>query len=595
MKNVSAEEVVWRLEDLYLGPEDSRIAADKAWCRDQGERFAEAYKGKVAGLSPAELLKAIRLFEDLQERAQKLYSFAYLFFSTQTQNPKASSLLQAMQEFYSLLHRDVLFFELEWTQVEEDLAKRVLDHPYLASYRHYLESVRRYRPHMLSEAEERLLAEKEPIGAVAWNTLFDKVLSQLRFGDRQRTESEVLSDLYHANREVRQQAAGELTAGLNGVLHILTHIFNTILLDKSINDRLRKYPHWLRARNLSNEADDGMVEALIAAASSRYDLVQRYYRLKRELLGYDELLDYDRYAPVPGMPEDRLPWEESKKIVLSAYEDFSPQMAGIVHRFFDEAWIHAPVLPGKRSGAFAHPTVPGAHPYILLNYTGTHRDIMTMAHELGHGVHQFLARQQGLFNSDTPLTTAESASVFGEMLVFRYLLQQIKDPRRRLALLCSKLEDIFATVFRQVSMNRFEDAVHNERRQKGELDADRISELWMETQNAMFGNSVRLQEHYRTWWSYIPHFLHSPGYVYAYAFGELLVLALYRQYQEKGAAFVPLYLDLLKAGGKASPGELLRPFGIDLSDANFWHQGLEVLEELLVEAEKAMGEQSAAG
>lgn len=589
MKSVIAEEVVWRLEDLYLGPDDAQIETDKSWCREQGERFALMYKGKVASLGPSELLAAIRQLEDFQERAQKLYSFAYLFFAVQTQNPRAGSLFQSMQEFYSLLHRDVLFFELEWTQLEDAQARQSMDHPDLAPYRHYLESVRRYKPHLLSEAEERVLAEKEPIGASAWNTLFDKVLSQLRFGERERTESEVLSDLYHANREVRQAAAGELTEGLSGVLHILTHIFNTILLDKAINDRMRKYPHWLRARNLGNEADDKMVEALIAAASSRYDLVQRYYSLKRRLLGYDELFDYDRYAPLPGLSENVFSWEESKKIVLAAYEDFSPRMAEIVRKFFDEEWIHAPVLPGKRSGAFAHPTVPRAHPYILLNYTGSHRDIMTMAHELGHGVHQYLARKQGLLNSDTPLTTAESASVFGEMLVFRYLLKQITTPRRRLALLCSKLEDIFATVFRQVSMNRFEDAVHNERRQKGELDADRISSLWMDTQSVMFGDSVRLLEHYRTWWSYIPHFVHSPGYVYAYAFGELLVLAFYRQYQERGSAFVPLYMELLEAGGKASPDALLRPFGVDLSDPDFWHQGLMVLEDLLVEAEKEIG------
>lgn len=591
MKETAAEEIVWRLEDLYSGADSAKIEEDKAWCREQVDLFAKSYRGKVKDLSPEELLEAIRRFEDIEERAQKLYSFAYLFFATQTQNPKASALLQAVQEFYSLLHRDILFFELEWTQLDDERAGHMAADPELSFYRHYLESLRRFKPHMLSEIEERLLAEKEPVGSMAWNTLFDKILSGQRFGKAGRTESEVLSDLYSAEREVRRNAAEELTEGLGGLLHILTHIFNTILLDKSINDRLRNYPHWLRARNLSNEADDKMVEALIAASSSRYDIVQRYYRLKQKLLGYSELLDYDRYAPVPGLPEDRFSWEASKEIVLNAYRDFSPRMGEIAQKFFNDSWIHAPILPGKRSGAFAHPTVPSAHPYVLLNFSGTHRDIMTLAHELGHGVHQFLAGKQGLINSGTPLTTAESASVFGEMLVFRYLLGQIKEPRKRLALLCSKLEDIFATVFRQVSMNRFEDAVHNERRRKGELDSDRICELWMGTQKAVFGDSVHLLDHYRTWWSYIPHFVHSPGYVYAYAFGELLVLALYRQYQQKGAEFVPLYLTLLESGGKASPGELLRPFGIDLSDADFWLRGLEVLEELLVEAEDIGGKE----
>ncbi len=585
MTTQSAENIVWKLEDLYSGPDAPELEQDRSWCVEEGERFASAYRGRIGELGPDEMLSAIQQFENLHEKARKLLSFGYLFFSTQTQNARAGALLQGLQEFYAILNRDTLFFELEWTQLDEDRAKRIALAPRLSSYRHYLESLRRYKPHLLSETEERLLAEKEPVGSSAWNTLFDKVLSQLRFGEAKRTESEVLSDLYHPEREVRKNAAAELTEGLGSVLHILTHIFNTILLDKAIDDRLRKYPHWLRARNLSNEADDAMVEALVQAVTARYDIVQRYYNLKRKLLDYDTLFDYDRYAPLPGPSQQSFSWTEAKEIVLSAYGDFSPGMAEIAAEFFEKGWIHAPVMPGKRSGAFAHSTVPSAHPYVFLNFTGKHRDIMTLAHELGHGVHQHLSRKQGLFNSYTPLTTAESASVFGEMLVFHHLLKRIQDPRERLALLCGKLEDIFATVFRQVSMNRFEEAVHNARREKGELDVDFISQAWMETQSAMFGDSVQLLDHYRTWWSYIPHFLHTPGYVYAYAFGELLVLALYQQYREKGSAFVPLYTDLLSAGGKAAPNELLKPFGIDLADPLFWRKGLEVLEDLLRESE----------
>jgi len=586
MKALSVEAVVWTLEDLYAGPEDPVLESDKRWCLDRGSELASNYRGRVASLTAGELLEAVRSLEALQDKAQKLLSYAFLFFSTRTRDPRASALWQSLQEFYSTLHRDTLFFELEWAQMDEDRAAEILSHPGASGYRHYLESLRRFKPHLLSEAEERLLAEREPVGASAWSTLFDKVSGHIRYGDRQRTQPEVLADLYRPDRGVRKQAALDLTGGLEEVLHVLTHVLNTILADKSISDRQRRYPHWLASRNLKNEADDNVVEALVEAVTSRYDIVRRYYRLKRRLLGHETLYDYDRYAPVPGQPETTLDWEEAKDTVLAAYGSFSREMADIAGLFFQGGWIHAPVLPGKRGGAFAHPTVPSAHPYVLLNFTGTHRDAMTLAHELGHGVHQYLARSQGLFNAQTPLTTAETASVFGEMLVFQYLLSRIREPKERLALLCSKLEDSFATIFRQVSMNRFEDAVHRERREKGELSSDRFSDLWMETQEAVFGDSVQLLEHYRIWWCYIPHFVHSPGYVYAYAFGELLVLALYQRYRETGEAFVPLYLDLLGAGGKDRPDRLLRSFDIDLTDPDFWRQGLAVLEELLEEAER---------
>ncbi len=579
-----AEKIVWNLADLYAGPDDPSIEADMKWCRQRAGELSR-YRGKVGTLYATELLEAVRKLEDLYERAQKLMAFSYLYFSIRTQDSAASALFQSQKELYSELHRDTLFFELEWTKLEEDRARALTSDPALSKYRHYLQSVRRYAPYLLSEPEERILAEKEPAGASAWSALFDKMISQVKFGEKKRTESEVLADLHHPEREVRKNAALELTGGLEVTLPALTHIFNTILLDKSIDDRLRKYPNWLSSRNLSNEADDGMVEALVSAVSSRYDVVERYYLLKRRLLGHGELFDYDRYAPVPGLPHAKFTWEEAKDIVVTAYAAFSPRMAEIAIEFFERGWIHAPVLAGKRSGAFAHPVVPSAHPYVLLNFTGTHRDVMTLAHELGHGVHQYLARRQGLFNSDTPLTTAESASVFGEMLVFRHILHVTATPQERLALLCSKIEDTIATVFRQVSMNRFEDAVHNSRRTRGELDPDFISSAWMETQSAMFGTSVRLLDHYRIWWSYIPHFVHSPGYVYAYAFGELLVLALFDLYKREGTNFVPKYLELLESGGRDKPNELFRPFGIDLADNRFWDRGIAMVEDLVREAE----------
>lgn len=580
-----AENVTWRLEDLYSGTTDPTIDSDREWCIKQAERLTAACKGRMAELDGEALLSAVRHFESIEERSHKLLAYAYLNFSTRTHDAQANHLWQTMQEFSSSLRRETVFFELEWTQLEEETVCNLLSSQEIAPYRHYLSSLRRYKPYMLSEKEEQILIEKEPSGATAWCTLFDKILSQLRFGKDRRMESEVLSDLYHPEREVRKNAARELTEGLDGVLHILTHVFNTILLDKATIDRLRKYPHWLTAMNLNNEADDNMVEALAAAVTSRYDLVQRYYRLKRSLLGYDELCDFDRYAPVPGLPERTFSWEEARDTTIAAYERFSPQFGEIARGFFEKNWIHAPVLPGKRSGAFAHPTVPSAHPFVLLNYTGTQRDVMTLAHELGHGIHQCLARKQGLLNSETPLTTAESASVFGEMLVFRHVIERTEARAERLAILCGKIEDVFATVFRQISMNSFENAVHNERRLKGELDAGRLSDLWMETQRAMFGDAVKLMPHYGIWWSYIPHFLHSPGYVYAYAFGELLVLALFQMYKEKADPFVHLYYEFLESGGKASPAELLHPFGIDLDDPGFWRLGLTALEELVDQAE----------
>ncbi len=584
MQNAIAENVIWKLGDLYSSPTDPEIQADTQWIRERVSDFS-SYRGRVAGLGPEDLLHAIERLEEINERAQKLLAYAYLNFSTQTLDPRASAFFQSLQELYSEIRRDTLFFELEWTDLGDSPAESLSASPVLSKYAHYLISLRRYKPHLLSEPEERILADKEPAGASAWGALFEKMLGQLKFGEKKRTESEVLSELYSADRQVRKGAAHELSHGLQSILVPLTHIFNTILLDKSIDDRLRKYPDWLSSRNLSNEADDTMVAALVRAVSSRYDLVQRYYRLKGRLLGYDDLFDYDRYAPVQGAAEAKTSWEEAKKIVLASYEDFSPEMAKIASLFFDDQWIHAPVLPGKRSGAFSHPVVPSSHPFVLLNFTGSRRDVMTLAHELGHGVHQYLAGKQGLFNSDTPLTTAESASVFGEMLVFRSVLGRAASPVERLGLLCSKIEDIFATVFRQVAMNRFENIVHNARRSRGELDPDFISTAWIESQTEMFGDSVRLLDHYKTWWSYIPHFVHSPGYVYAYAFGELLVMALYDQYLHEGPDFVSKYMEFLGSGGKDRPAELLRPFGVDLADSGFWDRGIRIIEGLVAEAE----------
>jgi oligoendopeptidase F len=395
----------------------------------------------------------------------------------------------------------------------------------------------------------------------------------------------VLSDLYLPDRDRRRLAAAELTAGLQSQLHVLTHTFNTLLADKMIDDRLRRYPHWLSAMNLHNELGDATVNTLITAVTDRYDIPQRYYRLKRDLLGLDQLLDYDRYAPLPHLPTTTVSWEQSRELVLAAFGDFNPEMRKSAALFFERDWIHAPLLDGKRGGAFAHPAVPEVHPYIMVNYTGNLRDVSTVAHELGHGVHQHLAAARGYYNSSTTLVLAETASVFAELLLFQRQLALLDSPEARRAFTCQKLESIFATVFRQVAMNRFEDRVHTARRNEGELSSEQLSAHWRATQEEMFADSVVLSDDYEIWWSYIPHFLGTPGYVYAYAFGELLVLALYNLYQQDRAAFVPKYLELLKAGGGATPYDLVKPFGVDLDDPAFWAGGLTVIDAMLQSVE----------
>jgi len=583
--DLGAAGVLWNLGDLYQDGGDPALDADAQWCVAEAAAVRSRFRSRVAVLDAGELLGLVERLESLDARLSRLGTFAFLDFTTCMENSGAGALLQRMEELASQCKKEVVFFELEWNGLADDTAARLLAAPELAGYRHYLEALRRYLPHQLSEVEESLLLEYAPVGRSAWNTLFDKVISGLRFGVRQRTEEEVLSDLYDQNRVVRRQAADELTAGLESQNHVLTHIFNTLAADKMIDDRLRRHGGWVHAMNLENELKDTTVETLVTAVTGRYDIVQRYYRVKKGLLGLDELTDYDRYAPLPALPSQRIDWETGKAMVLDSFAGFSPDLAAIAGQFFDRSWIHAPVLQGKRGGAFAHPCVPDVHPYVMVNYTGTLNDVSTVAHELGHGVHQVLAARRGHFNSDTPLVLAETASVFAEMLVFRSQLALLTDAAQRRAFICQKLESIFATVFRQTAMNRFEKRIHEGRREQGELSCEQLSAYWLETQREMFGDSVNLRPDYGIWWSYIPHFLSTPGYVYSYAFGELLVLALYGLYQQHGDSFVTLYSELLAAGGSASPYELVRPFGIDLDDSAFWLKGLEVIDGMLQEVE----------
>lgn len=579
--------VLWNLSALYPAADGPEIQNDIARCREMAESLAAEATGRIAALDAGGLDRVVGHLEAIDTLLARLGAFAYLHFITQTGDAAASALLQQVEELEAAVGKLTVFFRLEWNRLDEERALALLRQPALRRYRHYLAVLRRFAPHQLSDREEELLQELRPVGRSAWNLLFDKLFGQLRFGARERTEEEVLSDLYHPDREVRRNGAEELTAGLRANLHILTHVFNTLAAEKMIADRMRRYPAWDSAINLNNELEERTVAILVDAVVARYDIVHRYYRLKWRLLGGGELFDYDRYAPVPGGEEAAIPWEQCRRIVLEAFAGFSPEMAAIGERFFAERWIHAPILAGKRGGAFAHPCVPEAHPYLLVNYTGNMRDVATVAHELGHGVHQFLAAEQGFYNSDTPLVLAETASVFAELLVFKAQVGLLA-PKARLAFICQKLESIFATVFRQVAMNRFEAAMHTSRRQQGELSADQFAALWLETQRPMFGDAVTLRDDYGLWWAYISHFLSTPGYVYSYAFGELLVLALYARYQEEGERFVDRYLELLRAGGSGSPYDLVRPFGIDLDDAAFWQGGLTLIDRMLAEAEQEM-------
>ena len=580
-----ASDVLWQLEDLYKDPHDPQIEKDLDFCVSEANAIREKYSGHLAELDAKEFLELVKRLENLSERLGKVSAYAFLNFATKSNDPEAGAFLQKIKEMASQISKELVFFELEWANLPDSKANELLDDPALSHYRHYLKSLRRYKPHLLTETEERLLAELSPVGRSSWINLFDKVLAHQRYGPNQRTQEEVLKDLYMPDRKIREQASKELTEGLKQELLVFTHTFNVVLADKMIEDRLRKYPQWISSMNLANELRDETVDALINSVTSRYDIVERFYLLKKRLLGLDELLDYDRYAPLPWLPQRTVSWNEAKEIVLNSFRKFSEEIAEIAALFFEKKWIHAPVLPGKTGGAFAHPVTPSAHPYVLVNFTGTLRDVETLAHELGHGVHQVLAAEKGYFNAETPLTLAETASVFGEMLVFQDILNTLQDPREKLGFTAAKIESIFATVFRQIAMNRFEDAIHNHRRREGELAPETFSDYWMDTQQQMFGKSVRLTENYRVWWSYISHFLHVPGYVYSYAFGELLVLSLYGLYQEEGESFPPKYIELLKSGGSKDPYEVLQPFGIDLGDHQFWHKGLSIIENMVQEAE----------
>ena len=588
-RRTGAEDVIWDLSRFYQSMDDPQIEADIARVQALAAAFQQRYRGQLGQMRAEDFVEAYEAMEYIYDLSGRLESYAFLNFSTDTGDAAFQAFVAKMQDMHAALSQVLVFFELEWNALDDDRAQAILDDPKAAKYRYFLEAERRYKPYRLTEPEEQIIIEKQVTGSSAWARFFTQLTSGFSFdwmGDEVNM-SFILNKLYDPDRDAREMAWRNVTDKLAERSMELTFIFNTLALDKANSDKRRGYASWVSSRNLSNKAEDAVVEALIQSVTGNYALVARHYELKRALLGYDELFDYDRYAPLNLKESEAFyQWAEAKAIVLEAFEKFSLPMKTIAQEFFAEERIHAPVSAGKRGGAFAAPTVASAAPYVFLNYLGSARDVTTLAHELGHGIHMALSgREQGLFALYTPLTTAEMASTFAEMLVFQDLMVAEKDKEVRLSMLVGKIEDTFATVFRQISMNRFEDKMHNARRSEGELTSERLSELWLETQRAMFGDSVTITEEYGLWWSYVPHFLHTPGYVYAYSFGELLVLALYRLYQDEDEAFVPKYLELLAAGDSDYPDRLLAKIGVDINDAGFWQKGIDVIDGWIGQAE----------
>jgi len=582
-----AEEITWDLSDLYSSVDDPAFENDKEKVRTLANRFSEKYKGRVADLSAKEHAESLVEYEEIVQIAGKLGSFAQLKWSTNTEDPALGKLLQEARELGSEISQTLVFFSVEWLKIDDEKAQELIESPELAGWKHYLETSRLYKPHTLSEEAEKVMSAKSVTSRSAWNRFFDETLGAARFelDDESLTEQQVLSKLHSPDRSLRKRAHQSLTTTFQDHSRTLTYVFNTILSDKHTNDKLRGYESWISSRNLANEIDQSTVDSLINSVTGKYDLVQRYYKLKKNLLGYDELYDYDRYAPLASTRK-KISWQEARENVLEAYGNFHPEMKRIAGEFFSKGWIDAAIKPGKRGGAYSASTVTSVHPYVFMNYDGQLRDVQTLAHELGHGVHQYLSRKQGELQSSTPLTTAETASVFGEMLVFNRLMNSLDDPKEQLALLTSKIDDTIATVFRQISMNRFEEKIHTARRNKGEQTTEQFSELWYETQHALYGDSVKLTDEYKLWWCYIPHFLHTPGYVYAYAFGELLVLALYDAYKSGQDSFSENYIELLEAGGSDWPHNIVSKMGIDIRDESFWNRGLSLFEDMIIRAEE---------
>ncbi len=585
----------WRLEHLYPAMDSPAFAADLKRSAEEAAAFAKAYRGKLADLLAAEdgaarLHEAIRRYEALEDLMGRVMSYAGLIYAGDTTDPRRGKFYGDAQEKMTAASSDLLFFTLELNRIDDPTLDAAMRREPLSHYAPWLTDIRQEKPYQLDDKLEQLFLEKSVVGRGAWNRLFDETIAALRFevdGEKLTLEP-TLNLLQEADEAQRRKGAEALAKTFGENIRLFTLITNVLAKDKEIADRWRGFKDIAESRHLSNRVEPEVVEAMVSAVRAAYPrLSHRYYKLKAKWFGKQQLNHWDRNAPLPKVEQRTIPWSEAKDMVLTAYAGFSPEMSGIARRFFDEGWIDAPTRPGKSPGAFAHPTVPSAHPYVLLNYQGKPRDVMTLAHELGHGVHQVLAAPQGALMAPTPLTLAETASVFGEMLTFRKLLASTTDPKQRQAMLAAKVEDMINTVVRQIAFYSFERKVH-EARKTGELTSEQLGEIWMSVQAESLGPAIKFHPGYETFWAYIPHFIHSPFYVYAYAFGDCLVNSLYGVYQKAHPGFVEHYFDLLKAGGAKPYGELLKPFGLDARDPSFWQIGLGMIEGMIAELE-AMG------
>jgi oligoendopeptidase F len=580
---------VWNLDDLYPSPDSEAVQGDLKRAATEAKRIQERCRGKLAGMSGAELAEAIAAYEGLSDTLGKLGSYAGLLYAADTANPEHAKFYGDIQEKLTAITSDLLFFELELNQIDDETLKRALSVPALARYKPWLDDLRKEKPYQLEEKLEQLLHEKSITSRASWNRLFNETMTALRFNVKGEPEplplEPTLNFLMHPDGAKRQAAAEALAKVFKDNIRLFTLITNTLAKDKEISDRWRGFKDVADSRHLANRVEQEVVGALVEAVREAYPATShRYYAMKAKWLGKTKLAYWDRNAPLPERTERVVPWAEAQALVLNAYGAFAPDMAKVAKRFFDGAWIDAPVREGKSPGAFSHPTVPSVHPYILMNYQGKPRDVMTLAHELGHGVHQVLAAPLGALLAPTPLTLAETASVFGEMLTFKALLASASNAIERKALLAQKVEDMINTVVRQIAFYSFERHVHEERR-AGELTSERLGQLWLEVQSESLGPAIELKEGYETYWSYVPHFIHSPFYVYAYAFGDCLVNSLYGLYQEAHPGFVDKYFAMLKAGGSKHHSELLAPFGLDASQRAFWRKGLAVIEGMIDELE----------
>jgi oligoendopeptidase F len=582
----------WNLADLYASIDAPEVAADLARADAECLAFEEAYKGRLAelaaGASAGEKLgAAVKRFEALEELLGRLISFAGLVYAGDTTDPKRAKFYGDVQEKITAASSHLLFFALELNRIDDVLVEKALAQPAFGHYRPWVEDIRREKPYQLEDRIEQLFHEKSVTSRAAWNRAFDETIAALRFkvGSQELTLEPTLNLLTEPDEAKRKAATEALAEVFRAHLRAFTRITNTLAKDKEISDRWRGFEDIADERHLSNRVEREVVEALVSAVRLAFPrLSHRYYGLKAKWLGKERLDHWDRNAPLPKVEQRQVEWDEARDTVLSAYAGFSPKMADIARRFFDERWIDAPVRPGKAPGAFSHPTVPSVHPYVFLNYQGKPRDVMTLAHELGHGVHQVLAARQGALMAPTPLTLAETASVFGEMLTFRALIAKTSDALARKAMLAQKVEDMLNTVVRQIAFYTFERKVHTERKE-GELTAERLCEIWMEVQGESLGPAIRLGPGYEVFWTYVGHFIHAPFYVYAYAFGDCLVNSLYAVYERADKGFAERYLDMLAAGGSKHHAELLAPFGLDARDPQFWQTGLGLIERMIGEIE----------